>query len=227
MGLSIHVNQGYNQGERDARSWYLQSTPNAHRSDFTGKAGAVAQSKPIPQLTPEQQERFWSHVAVPYQPSGCWEWTACKSKQGYGKVGLAGKCFKAHRVAYHLLIGLPTHLVCDHLCRNPSCVNPDHIEVVANEENNRRGFGAASLNRRKQNCKCGRVYSFRIDGSRFCATCSSERNRSYRDRVGLAAEHPTRTCLFCRCEFSATHVNHKYCSLPCQRAMYASKAVQS
>jgi hypothetical protein len=37
---------------------------------------------------------------------------------------------------------IPSGMQIDHLCRNTLCVNPDHMEVVTNAENGRRGAGA-------------------------------------------------------------------------------------
>lgn len=34
---------------------------------------------------------------------------------------------------------IPTNMDLDHLCRNPICVNPDHLEPVTHLENVRRG----------------------------------------------------------------------------------------
>jgi hypothetical protein len=45
----------------------------------------------------------------------------------------------AHRSVYvHLRGPIPPGMTIDHLCRNRSCVNPDHLEVVSLKENVRR-----------------------------------------------------------------------------------------
>jgi hypothetical protein len=71
----------------------------------------------------------------------CWEWQGGSTPQGYGRTkGDHGKLVPAHRYFYELHIGpIPEGLVIDHLCKNPPCVNPDHLETVTVTENNRRG----------------------------------------------------------------------------------------
>lgn len=74
--------------------------------------------------------------------TGCWIWQRSKSPQGYGRRSVPGRKgpAPAHRVAYEQAKGpIPDGLVIDHLCRNPSCVNPNHLEVVTCAENTRRG----------------------------------------------------------------------------------------
>lgn len=72
--------------------------------------------------------------------TGCWLWLGCKSPLGYGYVKRSGHR-AAHRLYYTEHVGpIPDGLVLDHLCRNPSCVNPDHLEPVTNAENGRRGI---------------------------------------------------------------------------------------
>lgn len=74
--------------------------------------------------------------------TGCWLWLGVKRKHGYGAKFLNGKLVQAHRYIYELHRGpIPDGLFLDHLCRNPSCVNPDHLEPVTNAENLRRGKG--------------------------------------------------------------------------------------
>jgi hypothetical protein len=89
------------------------------------------------------QQRFWSYVAPPHwdDPYGCWEWTGARCR-GYGMAtSHTGKTVGAHRYAYQSLIGpIPEGLVLDHLCRNPGCVNPGHLEPVTSAENTRRGI---------------------------------------------------------------------------------------
>ena len=74
--------------------------------------------------------------------SGCWEWIGTRNPKGYGKLTLSGPKrpgLLVHRVAYEHLIGpIPAGLQLDHLCFNPPCFNPDHLEPVTNAENMRR-----------------------------------------------------------------------------------------
>jgi len=73
--------------------------------------------------------------------NGCWIWQRCKGKGGYGKVQRKESASgEAHRYYYEKFKGaIPEGLQLDHLCRNPLCVNPDHLEPVTLTENVRRG----------------------------------------------------------------------------------------
>jgi hypothetical protein len=77
----------------------------------------------------------------------CWIWQRCRNKLGYGRVSLPRRLTvgrshgqNAHVYMWEQVHGpVPPGLVMDHLCRVPSCVNPDHLEPVTNAENVRRG----------------------------------------------------------------------------------------
>lgn len=60
--------------------------------------------------------------------------------KGYGMAWHEGRMRPAHRVIYERIVGpVPVDLQLDHLCRNKRCVNPGHLEVVTNAENQQRG----------------------------------------------------------------------------------------
>lgn len=74
--------------------------------------------------------------------SGCWNWKAATNTTGYGVFGLQGgrRNVLAHVFSYERANGpVPDGLELDHLCRNPRCVNPAHLEAVTHRENMRRG----------------------------------------------------------------------------------------
>lgn len=73
------------------------------------------------------------------EKTGCWEWQRAKIR-GYGIINRRDYRMYAHRYYYQKYKGnIPEDKVLDHLCGNPSCVNPDHLEPVTAAENIRRG----------------------------------------------------------------------------------------
>ena len=90
-------------------------------------------------------QRFWSKVD-PAPSECCWEWTACKSSDGYGQFKLHTKMLKAHRVAYTLAKDeIPDGLIVRHTCDNPACCNPDHLILGTHADN------TADMYKRKRN----------------------------------------------------------------------------
>jgi len=88
-------------------------------------------------------ERLWTKIDR-RGPDECWPWLASKNQAGYGKIGAGGygtTPLYAHRVVKELVDGPPpaADMVIDHLCRNPSCCNPAHLEWVTHRTNTLRG----------------------------------------------------------------------------------------
>lgn len=72
--------------------------------------------------------------------NGCHVWLGARFTAGYGAIHVGGKEQYVHRVIYELRHGkISTDLQIDHLCRNRACANIDHLEVVSQTENVRRG----------------------------------------------------------------------------------------
>ena len=129
--------------------------------------------------------------------AGCWLWSAYKNPAGYGRVRVKGRNWLAHRLAWTVLVGeIPDGMVIDHYLMNGgsgrcsrACVNPEHMEVVTQGVNARRGI--QGLKRTiKTECRRGHEYTEANTyispgkGLRQCRTCLSliRRRRYLRDK---------------------------------------------
>ena len=128
-------------------------------------------------------DKFWARVNK-NGPGGCWEWTG--TKRGYAIIHYPpiGRNIGVHRLA-KIFSGadVPDHLVCDHLCRNPKCVNPDHIEMVTHRVNSLRGTSPSAACAARTHCAKGHEYTAdntwmrptdnrRNHSNRVCRICS-------------------------------------------------------
>lgn len=127
--------------------------------------------------SPERRAaRFWAKVD---KSGDCWEWRGARLPTGYGRTtetSYPSAGGYAHRVAYLLIKGpIPEGLTLDHLCRNPSCVNPAHLEAVSSRENILRGVGMGARNARKTHCKHG--HPFNADNTIVGLNTNGQRKR--------------------------------------------------
>lgn len=126
----------------------------------------------------------------------CIEWQGRKNANGYGVVMINGKQFFAHRLSVALSgRNISKSKVCDHLCRNHSCINPDHIELVTIKENWRRGESKSANYARSETCSRGHLFddeNTRIHTdkkgrkTRHCRRCFALRERARKHRVGIS-----------------------------------------
>jgi len=73
--------------------------------------------------------------------NGCWPWLGSRTVHGYGKIRDNYKSVGAHRISYRLNIGkIPRKLHVLHKCDNPLCVNPDHLFLGTQSDNNKDMF---------------------------------------------------------------------------------------
>lgn len=122
-------------------------------------------------------DRIASKLSV--AETGCWQWHACRDALGYGRVWDGANTRLAHRVVYELLVGpVPVGLEIDHLCRNTSCVNPEHLEAVTHRTNIQRSGPAT-----RRFCPRGHEYTPENTyyqtpkRSRACRLCHRDRER--------------------------------------------------
>lgn len=67
----------------------------------------------------------------------CIPWPMSLDKDGYGRVQVGGKRFRAHRFVCEQAHGAPPHEDSEaaHICGNASCVNPSHLRWAGSKEN--------------------------------------------------------------------------------------------
>lgn len=137
------------------------------------------------------RERLLNLVEV-QEPTGCWIWQGTLNSSGYARIftGPGKKLSLAHRVSYRIHKGeIPAGLTIDHLCRERTCVNPDHLEAVTSRVNTLRGNTLPGINAVKTHCPQDHEYSVENTrvraGKRHCRTC--DRDRAARNRLRAVA----------------------------------------
>lgn len=145
-----------------------------------------------PELPPRPTlaDRFWAKVD---KTADCWIWTGASSNGGYGQIFYEGRVTQAYRVSV-VLSGrqIPDGYDVDHLCRNPPCVNPDHLEPVTHTVNMDRALSSAiQFQAAKTHCPQGHEYTpantkLRRNRagtmSRLCKECCADNQRRRRAR---------------------------------------------
>lgn len=86
----------------------------------------------------EEELIKWFYNQKRVTDSGCWEWTRCING-GYGKVCINGKRMLVHRhsLELHLKRPVPKELEVRHMCHNPICFNPEHLQEGTHYQNMR------------------------------------------------------------------------------------------
>ena len=132
------------------------------------------------------KERIQNSIVI--DDNGCWIWQNYLDSGKYGVLCIAKSMVRAHRASYEAYVGpIPEGLQTDHLCRVTSCVNPEHLEPVTQQENLRRKAIANT------HCPQGHEYNEQntywqvpqaknLNPSKKCKACSNIHGRGYRLR---------------------------------------------
>lgn len=103
-------------------------------------------------------DSFWRKVDIKDNINECWPWIASTNQKGYGHIRVGISMVQSHRLAYELIKGpIPEELQVQHLCNNPVCCNPNHLEVGNDSKNSRYKFQCNRQNHNGENNPCSKL----------------------------------------------------------------------
>lgn len=99
----------------------------------------------VQRIRNDDELRFDSFVD---KSESCWNWTGYRNKGGYGRLNIGQNHILAHRYSYERQYGpIPEGFMVDHMCHNPSCVNPSHLRLATGKQNQENLSGPRVDNR--------------------------------------------------------------------------------
>lgn len=147
-------------------------------------------AKSIPGAMPET----WHGQEPPSRP--CLIWTSTFTNTGYPILTWRGEPFLAHRLSwatYQQEDPGPERVV-DHLCEEPACIEPRHLDACSQRENVMRSETAvASIHAKKDACPRGHEYEptpdhWKTATKRVCRACHREVARQLQRDITQAAK---------------------------------------
>jgi len=109
---------------------------------------------------------------------GCWLWSGTRFTTGYGLIRHQGKLWKAHRLIWTFVNGpIRPRIHCCHHCDNPLCVNPNHLFLGTNRDNQQdKARKGRHWQQKKTHCPHGHAYTpentyLPPSGGRHCCIC--------------------------------------------------------
>lgn len=132
----------------------------------------------------ERIERWVEKIPI----AGCWLYMGGLNKDGYGLMYNSTekknrRMMMAHRFIFeHYKRKIPDGMQIDHLCRIPSCCNPEHLDIVTPKENIARSPRVLEW---KQKTHCGNGHELSGTNAYFhsrqrdpqCRICRADANR--------------------------------------------------
>lgn len=162
--------------------------------------------------------------------TGCWNWLKSVDGRGYPIGPRKYGIYKAHRIYFYLATGInPGSNHVHHVCRNTSCVNPEHLELLPQdkhfEEHGREkrvltDEEGAEIRRLCADPDLGYAEIAERFGVSYMHVCDlAMGNRWAGDYKGLPPVRPLRECRGCGGLVPAERRRHaRYCSDECKIA---------
>jgi hypothetical protein len=172
---------------------FYQENKRPPRCVNTGLGGlTLGKGRAVKTISQELAKRLMPRILLGTEKrpgNGCWvRRIELNTVTGYSqvRVRIDGKpsFFYAHRISYTYYKGpIPDGLTIDHLCSNPACIRPSHLEAVTHRVNVLRGRCPAAVNAAKELCELGHELTPVGPNKRRCMECARLKARARYQRL--------------------------------------------